>query len=188
MTEGEDVRITIYHARQDDPRKCTALKLKRFGLARVVRRIGQLPRGAVILNPFAEKAFSPADRSIIVRRGLVAIDCSWAHAADSFELYLRGGSRALPYLIAVNPVNYGTPTKLSTVEALAAALYIADFKERAEQLLSKFKWGLEFTRLNQRFLDAYAEAEDSIEVVELQKNFMPPTAKLGLTTNPARSP
>jgi pre-rRNA-processing protein TSR3 len=69
-------------------------------------------------------------------------------------------------------VNYGTPTKLSTVEALAAALYIAGFSEEAERLLSKFKWGLGFIRLNQKYLNAYANAKDSAEVVELQRKFM----------------
>jgi len=85
---------------------------------------------------------------------------------------MRGASRCLPYLIAANPVNYGKPTKLSTVEALAAALYIAGFKRKAEKLLSIFKWGPQFIRLNQKFLDSYAEARDSNEVVELQKKFM----------------
>jgi len=86
---------------------------------------------------------------------------------------LLGESRSLPYLVAANPVNYGKPTKLSTVEALAAALYIIGYKEQAEQLLSIFKWGLQFIRLNQKLLDAYAKAKNSTEVVELQKKFMP---------------
>jgi len=172
LAEKGRVRIVVYHAEQDDPRKCTTLKLKRFGLARVVHRVRWLPHGAVVLNPFSARAFSPADRSIVMSRGLAAIDCSWIHASQVFELNAHGASRALPYLIAANPVNYGTPTKLSTVEALAAALYIADFREEAERLLSKFKWGPEFIRLNQKFLDAYAKARDSAEVVELQKKFM----------------
>jgi len=172
LAEKKGVRLVVYHAEQDDPRKCTTLKLKRFGLARVVHQVRMLPQGAVVLNPFSPKAFSPADRQAIVRRGLAAIDCSWIHASSVFELNTRGTSRALPYLIAANPVNYGTPTKLSTVEALAAALYIAGFRGEAERLLSKFKWGPEFVRLNQRFLDAYAEARDSAEVVELQRRFM----------------
>ena len=172
MVEEKRIGIFVYHAKQDDPKKCTTLKLKRFGLARVVPHIRALPYGAVILNPFCSKAFSPADRPVIARHGLAAIDCSWIHADQVFDLNTRRVSRALPYLIAANPVNYGTPTKLSTVEALAAALYIAGFSEEAEKLLSKFKWGPEFIRLNRKMLDAYAKAKDSREVVELQKKFM----------------
>jgi len=172
MAEKRSLKIVVYHAKQDDPRKCSALKLKRFGLARLVHSVRSLPVGAVVLNPFSSKAFSPADRQKIASRGLAAIDCSWIRANEVFELDTHGASRALPYLVAANPVNYGTPTKLSTVEALAAALYISGFREEAERLLSKFKWGPEFIRLNRRFLDAYAGAKDSSEVVELQKEFM----------------
>ena len=94
------------------------------------------------------------------------------HAAQVFELGRLGVSRALPYLVAANPVNYGSPTKLSTVEALAAALFIAGFVGEAQELLSKFKWGPEFLRLNQTYLNAYAGAKSSAEVVELQGKFM----------------
>ena len=170
--QPKTVKISVYHAKQCDPKKCSTLKLKRFGMVRVVSRVKFLPKGAVILNPFSEKAFSPADRERIFHRGLAAIDCSWIHADEVFELHMRGASRCLPYLIAANPVNYGIPTKLSTVEALAAALYIAGFKRKAEKLLSIFKWGLQFIRLNQKFLDSYAKAKDSSDVVELQKKFM----------------
>ncbi len=166
------VRISVYHAKQCDPKKCSALKLKRFGMVRIVHRIRYLPKGAVTLNPFSKKAFSPADRERILHRGLAAIDCSWVHADEVFELNIRGASRCLPYLTAANPVNYGVPTKLSTVEALAAALYIADFKQEAEKLLSIFKWGPQFIRLNQKLLDAYVKAKDSSEIIELQKDFM----------------
>jgi len=169
-----DIRIVVYHAKQCDPRKCSALRLKRRGLVRVVYQIRLLPRGAVVLNPFSEKAFSPADRERMKQRGLAALDYSWERVASAPQLpaFRLGASRCLPYLIAANPVNYGTPTKLSTVEALAAALYIGGFKEKAEQLLSVFKWGPQFMHLNQELLDAYSEAKDSSEVVELQKQLM----------------
>jgi pre-rRNA-processing protein TSR3 len=85
---------------------------------------------------------------------------------------MRAASRCLPYLIAANPTNYGVPTKLSTVEALAAALYIAGFKEKAENLLSIFKWGPNFIVLNQELLNSYSQAKNSAEVVEAQKNFI----------------
>jgi len=168
----KDVAINVYHAKQCDPKKCTALKLKRHNLVRVVHRVNELPHGAVILNPFSDRAFSSADRERLERRGLAAIDCSWIHADEVFELSMRGASRCLPYLIAANPTNYGTPTKLSTVEALAAALYIAGFKEKAERLLSIFKWGPNFIVLNQNRLEGYAQAKDSAEVVEVQKSFI----------------
>jgi pre-rRNA-processing protein TSR3 len=141
-------------------------------MVKVVPRVRFLPRGAVILNPFSEKAFSPADRKRMLRRGLAAIDCSWIHADEVFELSMRGVSRCLPYLIAANPVNYGVPTKLSTAEALAAALYIANFKQEAENLLSIFKWGPQFFRLNEELLVTYAKAKDSSEIVRFQKNFV----------------
>ncbi len=167
------VRITVYHAAQCDPKKCTALKLKRHQLIRIVRQVRWLPRGAIILNPFSKKAFSPADKERLESRGLAALDCSWMHADDVFELSVRGASRCLPYLVAANPVNYGVPTKLSTVEALASALYIADHREEAGRLLSKFKWGVNFIELNRELLETYAHARDSGEVVELQKRFIP---------------
>ena len=170
---GEDVKIRVYHARQCDPKKCTTLKLKRHHLVSVVHKVKRLPRGSVILNPFSVRAFSPADRERLERRGLSAVDCSWMHADDVFELSVRGVSRCLPYLIAANPVNYGVPTKLSTVEALAAALYIAGFGKKSERLLSIFKWGPQFVTLNKELLDSYASAKNSSEVVELQKLFIP---------------
>ena len=170
--QPKTVKISVYHAKQCDPKKCSTLKLKRFGMVRVVHRVKLLPKGAVILNPFSEKAFSPVDREKIEHRGLAAIDCSWIHADEVFELRMHGASRCLPYLIAANPVNYGIPTKLSTVEALAAALYITNFNQEAENLLSIFKWGPHFISLNQKLLDTYAKAKDSGEIVKLQKNFM----------------
>jgi pre-rRNA-processing protein TSR3 len=170
---GEDVKVVVYHANQCDPRKCSALKLKRHHLVWIVHQPRELPRGAVILNPFSRKALSPADCERIAKKGLVALDLSWKHADDVRKfLTLRGASRCLPYLIAANPINYGKPTKLSTVEALAAALYIAGFKDQAEKLLSLFKWGHTFLSLNKELLENYAQARDSRQIVELQKQFM----------------
>ena len=168
----KQVKIVVYHAGQCDPKKCTALKLKRFGLIRIVRQIRFLPRRAVVLNPLSEIAFSPADRERIENFGLVALDFSWEHAEKALLKNVRGTSRCLPYLIAGNPVNFGNPTKLSTVEALAAALFIAGFKEEAHRLLSIFKWGHTFLEINKERLESYVNAKDSRAVVELQKNFM----------------
>jgi len=171
----KQVQVTVYHAKQCDPKKCSTLKLKRHNLVRVVHQLRKLPKGAVILNPFTQKAFSPADRETLTKRGLIALDYSWAHAKETFNTSTQWTHRCLPYLVAANPVNYGAPTKLSTVEALAAALYITGFTEQAEQMLSKFKWGPQFITLNKTLLETYAKATDSTEIIKLQKQFLNPT-------------
>ena len=166
------VRIVVYHARQCDPKKCTALKLSRHGLIRIVSQLRFLPKRAIVLNPFSETAFSPADKQRIQGHGLVALDCSWEHAEKVLSGHVRGTSRCLPLLVAGNPVNFGKPTKLTTVEALAAALIIAGFQEEARELLSIFTWGHTFFDLNGERLEQYATAKNSAEVVELQRAFM----------------
>ena len=165
------VRIVVYHARQCDPKKCSTLKLKRFGFVEVVYQVRLLPRSTVVLNALGERGFSPADRQRMERYGLTALDYSWEQGVQP-RLPRFLVSRCLPFLVAANPVNFGTPTKLSTVEALAAALYIADFKSDAEKLLGLFKWGPEFASLNFERLEAYAKAKDSGEVLKLQNGFM----------------
>ncbi len=168
----KQVKIVVYHAGQCDPKKCSALKLKRHGLIRIVYKIRFLPRRAIALNPFSKIALSPADRKQIENFGLAALDFSWEHAEKALLKTVKGTSRCLPYLIAGNPVNFGCPTRLSTVEALAAALYIAGFKNESTKLLSLFKWGHTFFELNKEMLESYSKAKDSSVVVELQKSFI----------------
>lgn len=166
------VRVTIYHAAQDDPKKNTALRLSRRGFARIVTKIRFLPKRAIVLNPFGEIAFSPADRDRVEQFGLVALDCSWEHAQKVLGRHVRGTSRCLPILIAGNPVNFGKLTKLTTAEAIAAGLYIAGFKSEAEELLSIFTWGHTFFELNGVLLDNYATAKDSAGIVEMQNKLL----------------
>ena len=80
--------------------------------------------------------------------------------------------RALPFLVAANPVNYGKPFKLSTVEALAAGLIILGEREQAELILSKFTWGHVFLELNREPLQEYSAANDSTEVVRIQMEYL----------------
>lgn len=162
--------LLIYHANQCDPKRCTGKKLARFGLARSTKRWNQL-RGYLVLSPFSEKALSPADRGRGRGRGLAVLDCSWAHAEEVFSR-LRTRERALPYLVAANPVNFGKPFKLSTVEAFAAALMILGEKEQSREILSKFSWGCVFLELNREPLEEYATAKDSAEVVKIQGEYL----------------
>lgn len=166
------LRLTIYHAKQCDPKRCTGLRLKRRGFARLMTKTRFLPRRSVVLNPFSEIAFSPADRKRIEDFGLAALDCSWEHAEKVLLKQVRGTSRCLPILIAGNPVNFGKATKLTTAEALAGALYIAGFKQDAVNMLSIFTWGHSFLELNQILLKNYASAHNSTEIIEMQRNII----------------
>ena len=168
-------RLTIYHANQCDPKRCTGLKLKRRGLARLVTKTRFLPKRAVVLNPFSEIAFSPSDRKRVEYFGLVALDCSWEHAEKVLRKQVKGTSRCLPILIAGNPVNFGKATKLTTAEALAGALYIAGFQQEARELLSIFTWGHTFLEINYALLENYAVAQDSTGIIEMQNRFIQKT-------------
>ena len=173
MSSGKSVsRIIIFHANQCDPSKCTGTRLGKFKKAEIVKNIRRTPRGAVVLNPVSETALSPADKMSIQRSGLVALDCSWKLAEEIFLRSRHGAQRALPYLLAANPINTYKPVKLSTAEAIAAALYIVGFVEHAEDIMGQFKWGSSFLILNKEWLDAYAGCTSSTEVVALQSEIM----------------
>jgi len=164
-------RVLIYHTNQCDPKKCTGLKLNRLKLVGLVRAQRRIPTGAILLNPFSPKALSQEDATHI-QRGLVALDCSWEQAKDVFEKAgKRTKGRALPLLVAANPVNYGKISKLSTVEALSASLYILGYKMEGKRILSKFKWGHSFLSLNEEILDEYADAKTSKELLKIQKEY-----------------
>jgi len=160
----------VYIEGDDDPKRNTARKLVRFELVdRAYRR--QIKRAGVVLDPRADVAFSPADRKAS-RRGVLGLDCSWATLEKVFPRVSKD-ARALPYLIAANPVNFGRPWRLSTAEALSASAYILGDVQEAEELVSKFKWGPNFIILNREPLEAYMAAKDSSEVVKAQMDFLP---------------
>ncbi len=165
------IPLHLYHANQCDPKKCTGKKLAKFKLAHLHKTLNKLPSGAIFLNPMAQQALSPADN---YNRGIIVLDCSWEEVERIFPMLqrLRLEHRALPYLLAANPVNFGKPFKLGTVEAFAGALYILDHKKQAEDILNKFKWGHTFLELNREPLDAYSKARNSKEVVNIQHEFM----------------
>jgi pre-rRNA-processing protein TSR3 len=160
------VDLHVRYEGDDDPDKCTARKLARFDLATLHRSDRATPYG-VVLNPHAEQALSPADAT----ETLVALDCSWESAGEK-RFSLRGEHRALPYLVAANPVNFGRPLQLTTVEALAAALCLFGERDHAERILSKFRWGETFLELNDEPLRRYADCADSTDVVAVQQEYL----------------
>ena len=160
--------LHVRYEGDDDPEKCTARQLARHDLASLHRSDRATPFG-VVLNPHAEQALSPADRSVGDR--LVALDCSWESAGEAM-FSLPGEHRALPFLVAANPVNFGKPFRLTTVEALAAGLVILGERSQAEAVLAKFRWGETFLELNAEPLARYADCADSAEVVAVQDDYL----------------
>jgi pre-rRNA-processing protein TSR3 len=161
------VDLHVRYEGDDDPEKCTARKLARFDLATLHRSARATPPG-VVLDPHAERALSPADADA---GRLIALDCSW-ETADTERFDLRGEHRALPFLVAANPVNYGRPFRLTTVEALAGALHILGERAHAERILGKFRWGETFLDLNEEPLRRYADCADSTAVVAVQEEYL----------------
>lgn len=162
------MKLHVRYEGDDDPKKCTARKLSKFDLAELHRSHGATPYG-IVLNPHAEQALSPADRA--ETDTLVALDCSW-ETAEAALFEMKGVPRALPFLVAANPVNFGRSFKLTTVEAFAAGLVILGEREQAEQILSKFTWGETFLELNAEPLERYANCADSAEVVAVQDEYL----------------
>ncbi len=161
------MELHIRYEGNDDPDKCTAKKLERFDLAELHHSTRATPPG-IVLNPFAERALSPADSDA---DRLVALDCSWETAQEeAFDL--RGRQRSLPFLVSGNPINYGTAFQLNTVEAFAGALWILGEPEQAEELLSKFTWGQTFLDLNAEPLARYADCDDSAAVLDVQDDYL----------------
>lgn len=162
------IPLYAYRDNSCDPRKCTVKKLEKAGFLRVFSKLSQIPRNTLILDPTAEQALSPADRFV---KSLTVLDCSW-EVLDTGAISSWRIRRALPFLMAANPVNFGKPCKLSSVEAVAAALHIMGEKERAAELLSKVNWGIRFLEVNAEPLELYASAKDSSEVVRYQAMFL----------------
>jgi pre-rRNA-processing protein TSR3 len=162
--------IPLYAFRDNtcDPRKCTVKKLEKSGYLKIFTKISQIRRNTLLLDPTAEQALSPADSYV---KSITVLDCSWV-VLDTGKVRSWRIRRALPFLIAANPVNFGKPCVLSSIEALAGAIYILGEKDKAAELLSKVSWGIRFLEVNKEPLELYSNARDSTEVVKIQALFL----------------
>ena len=154
--------LKVLMLKQDDPRKCSAAKLVKFGLAKPVTRTASR---TLILNPFSKKTLLKSDKKRA--HSITCIDCSWNLAVSVFQKPFTGISRKLPPLLAGNPMNYSKLNKLSTVEALAGAVYILGEPDLTHKLLQKFKWGDTFFELNKNLLQDYSKAQSESEILEI---------------------
>ena len=161
-------RLWLVHAHECDPRKCTGERLLARGLAEEVPE----PKG-ILLSPFAEEALSPEDAKTAEAEGITVLDCSWNELLMRHYFAAKAPvTRALPYLVPANPVNFGRPTKLSTAEAFAGAAWILGAPEQAELLMQPFKWGRTFADLNRELLDLYAACGSRQELLKIQKKML----------------
>ncbi|GFN41480.1 MAG: putative ribosome biogenesis protein [Marine Group I thaumarchaeote] len=152
--------------KQDDPKKCTAAKLVKFGLANNVHKTSNK---TLVLDPFAEKTLLNKDKKLI--RSVTGIDCSWSLADKTFVKKFTGIRRKLPPLFAGNPVNYSKLNKLTTVEAISAALYILGHQDLSLKMLDKFKWGHTFYELNKELLGEYSKLESENKINSILLDF-----------------
>ena len=143
-----NIRILCFD--QDDPKKCTAKRLERFNLSDNHSNFKTLPPMGLVLDPFSEKILSGEDIPLAEVGGIVGVDCSWNKAPETFSrLRLMGlEPRSLPLVTPANPVNSGKVGKLTTAEAIASALLICGQSEQAQKIMSVFKWGPAFLKLN----------------------------------------
>jgi len=158
------VNVLMYN--QDDPKKCTAAKLVKFNLA---KKITNISKNTLTLNPFADHILLNSDKNNI--RSITGIDCSWNFADQTFVKKFGGISRKLPYLLAGNSVNFSKLGKLTTVEAIAASLYLLGFENQSTELLGKFKWGHTFLDLNKNLLNDYQNATSERDIQNIAKEY-----------------
>lgn len=161
----------VYMMRQDDPFKCTAAKLAKFRIAESVRFI---KKDTIVLNPFADSLLTKNDAQ--VADAVCAVDCSWERAdevAKHQRIFSAGIGRRLPAILAANPTNYAKLGKLSSAEALAAAMYILGDKQTAAEIMNKFKWGHTFLELNANLLEDYCNAESEEQMKQTELEYFP---------------
>ncbi|MEM4378460.1 MAG: DUF367 family protein [Candidatus Nitrosotenuis sp.] len=160
------MHVQVLMFKQDDPKKCTAAKIVKFGLARPVTKTRP---NTIVLDPFAKQTLLKNDSKIA--DSITGIDCSWNMAENIFERRFSGISRKLPPLLAGNPVNYSKLNKLTTVEAISGGLIILGFKDQGLGLLSKFTWGHTFYELNEDLLRDYSALETEEQIGPLLQEY-----------------
>ena len=160
------MQIQVVMLKQDDPKKCTAAKLVKFGLAKNVKKTSGK---TLILDPFSEKTLIPSDQKLV--DSITAIDCSWNLVDETFIKKFSGVHRKLPPLLAGNPINYSKLDKLTSVEAIAGSLIILGQKNLGLQLLDKFKWGHTFFELNKNLLNDYSQIDSNEQISTILKEY-----------------
>lgn len=155
---------------------CTGMRLCKYGLMKDLK-INSKYQG-ILLTPNGKKIVSKEDYGIIKEKGICVIDCSWAKFNELHLNLNKIETRLLPHMVAVNPVNYGKAYKLSCVEAVSATLFLAGLYKEADFLLSHFKWGKSFFRVNEDVFSLYKECKNGQELKQVETDYITEQIKL----------
>ncbi|WP_337861146.1 DUF367 family protein [Ferroplasma sp.] len=161
-------KIFYVYMNQDDPKKSTMKKLERYGMA-IKISVNKI-YNKLYLTPYSDNFLLNSCRILFHERGIVVVDGSW-NRINTIENFKGKNGKKLPLLLPVNPVNYGKPGKLSSLEALAAALYIMGYIELAEQVISKYSWAQNFINTNIEPLNDYMKCNSNEDCIEAQDNY-----------------
>lgn len=163
-------KILVVYYREDDPRKNTSMKMIRYGLAEKIspRNIRGKP---LVLNPYSHEYLGPWHRHYLELYGVIIVDASWKKLGFIKFKNIRGYHVKLPPLLPGNPVNYGKPCILSSIEAIASTLYITGYKDLYRKLLGLYKWMNTFHTLNIELLEAYHKTRNTRELLNTIKEY-----------------
>uniref|UniRef100_A0A8C9HJF8 18S rRNA aminocarboxypropyltransferase n=1 Tax=Piliocolobus tephrosceles TaxID=591936 RepID=A0A8C9HJF8_9PRIM len=156
-----------YHECQN--KKCSCKKLYRFKKIKRVQTNKKFK--GIVLTPFCDKYFSINDKNIIETHGLSVIDCSWK-SIDLIKKVKYSNQRKLPYIIAVNSINYGKPYKLSCLESLAFCLYICNYNKQCIDILNIYKWSINFINVNKELLEKYKLCSNHDQIKNAENDFL----------------
>ena len=134
-----DFPLKMYDFLHCDPKRCTGALLARRKL--MISTPLSTPFSGIVLSPFGSQTMNPGDLEIVLKNGICVVDCSWARLEEvPWRKLNRGGGghkggashasdenigsttnhRLLPFMVAVNPTNYGKVSERS--EAKRASL------------------------------------------------------------------
>ena len=172
--EGEyeefTIKLSMLYFDQCDPKKCTGKKMERLGLLKEIKFNRNY--GGILLTPNGKKICSIEDHDIIATKGICVIDCSWAKFEEMHLDLHKIETRSLPFMVAVNPVNFGKAYKLSCAEAFAACLFLGGFEKEARFILDHFKWGEHFFKVNEELFGKYKGIKSQDELKEIQEKYI----------------
>ena len=164
------IKLSMLYFDQCDPKKCTGKKMERLGLLKEIKFSKNY--GGILLTPTGKKICSIEDHDIIAKKGICVIDCSWAKFEELHLDLHKIETRSLPFMVAVNPVNFGKAYKLSCVEAFAACLFLGGFEKEAKFIMDHFKWGEHFFKVNEELLAKYRGISSQEKLKEIQEKYI----------------